>query len=82
MILPQEMVSHERVSIYSDSKGRIAFEFCDDGDYVVRRTSATSRTMRVAIPRSLVGGLLIGLHDISLQRNADGWLILDPQTLA
>lgn len=82
MILPQSMVAHRRVSIYKDSRGRIAFEFCSNGDYTVRPTSRTSYTMRITIPKALTHLVPIGLHDVKLDQTKDGWLIFDPQTLA
>ncbi len=82
MMLPRDMATHDSVSIYSDKAGRIAFEFRVDGDYAVRQTSRTSYTVKVTIPKVLVQSIPMGLHDVDLERNADGWLILDPQTVA
>jgi hypothetical protein len=82
MMLPRDMVPHDRVSIYADGRGRIAFEFCIDGDYAVRPTSRTSYTMRVTIPKALAHLIPMGLHDADLNRDPEGFLILDPQTAA
>ena len=82
MMLPREMASHDSVSIYSDKRGRIAFEFRADGDYAVRQTSRTSFTVKVTIPKPLVQSIPMGLHDVDLERTAEGWLVLDPQTVA
>jgi hypothetical protein len=82
MMLPADMVSHSRASIYSDSRGRIAFLFCADGEYSVRPTSRTSSTVKVTIPKVLAHLIPMGLHDVTLERDAEGFLILDPQALA
>lgn len=82
MMLPRSMVPKDRVSIYADKRGRIGFEFSDGGEYTVRPTSATSFTMKITIPSALADRIPFGLHDVVLDRNADGWLIFDPQTVA
>lgn len=81
MMLPKHMVPCNRVSIYSDAKGRIALEFGIDGDYVVRPTSRTSYTMKVTVPKPLVHLIPFGLHDTSMERSPEGWMILDTQAL-
>ena len=78
LMLPRDMVWADRVSIYSGKDGQIAFEFCIDGDYAVRPTSRTSYTMRVTIPKALATRIPFGLHDVALDRNSDGWLVLTP----
>jgi hypothetical protein len=82
LMLPSSMADGERVSIYADERGRIAFEFDIAGDYAVRATSRTSRTRRINIPKRLAPAIPFGLHDVDLQRTAEGWLVLDPQALA
>lgn len=78
MMLPADMAARDRVSIYADRQGRIAFEFSDFGEYAVRPTSATSFTVRINIPTTLAHLIPVGLHDVELERNAEGWLILTP----
>lgn len=82
LMLPRDMVHGDRVSIYTDKRGRIAFEFDITGEYAVRATSRTSYTRRITIPKALVHVIPFGLHDVDLERTGEGWLILDPQTLA
>lgn len=82
MMLPHDMASGPRVSIYTDAKGRIAFEFCIDGEYTVRPTSRTSYTVKVTIPTTLADRIPFGLHDVDLYQSAEGWWILDPQAVA
>jgi hypothetical protein len=82
MMLPREMVPEDRVSIYSDARGRIALLFCPDGEYAVRPTSRTSYTMKVTIPKAIAHLIPMGLHDVQLESGTGGYLILDPQTLA
>lgn len=81
MMLPRDMAEHDSVSIYADAKGRIAFEFRIDGDYAVRQTSRTSYTVKVTIPTTLAQSIPLGLSDVDLERNSDGWLVLDPSTI-
>lgn len=78
VMLPRDMVEEDRVSIYASKDGRIAFEFRVDGEYAVRPTSRTSYTMRITIPKPLVPLIPMGLHDVDLERSAEGWLILKP----
>lgn len=78
LMLPRDMVSANRVSIYAGKDGRIAFEFDVAGDYAVRPTSRTSYTMRITIPKALAQSIRFGLNDVDLERNPDGWLILTP----
>jgi hypothetical protein len=82
LMIPRDMVTGERVSIYTSGDGRIAFEFGANGDYTVRRTSRTSYTMRVVIPKALCGMIKFGLNDVDLERSPEGWLVLNPQTEA
>ena len=81
MMLPKDMVCADRVSIYHDGKSRIAFQFEATGEYAVRPTSRTSYTMKVTIPKALAHMIPFGLRDVDLQRNFDGFLILDTQTV-
>ena len=81
-MLPRAMVHGDRVSIYTDERGRIAFEFDITGDYAVRATSRTSQTRRITIPKLLAPAIPFGLHDVQLERTGEGWLVLDPQTVA
>jgi len=78
LMLPKDMALEDRVSIYADKKGRIAFEFSRFGEYAVRRTSRTSYTVKVTIPRALVASIPFGLTDVDLETNSEGWLILTP----
>jgi hypothetical protein len=82
LMLPRDMADGDRVSIYTDRQGRIAFEFDIAGDYAVRATSRTSYTRRITIPKALTHAIPFGLHDVQLERSAEGWLILDPQAVA
>ena len=81
LMLPRDMVGGDRVSIHTDRRGRIAFEFDPAGDYAVRATSRTSYTRRITIPRALTGSIPFGLNDIQLERTAEGWLVLDPKAV-
>ena len=81
-MLPRGMAEADRVSIYTDKQGRIAFEFDIAGDYAVRATSRTSQTRRITIPKALAPAIPFGLNDVQLERTAEGWLVLDPRTVA
>lgn len=81
LMIPRDRVTSSRVSIYTKKDGKIAFEFCDDGDYKVRGTSATSYAMRITIPKALSGMIPFGLNDVDLQTTEDGWLVLDAHAL-
>ncbi len=82
LMVPRDMATGQRVSIYTSKDGKIAFEFGVGGDYAVRETSATSYTMRITIPKALCSMIPFGLNDVALERNSNGWLVLDPQTVA
>jgi hypothetical protein len=82
LMLPRDMAEAERVSIYADGKGQIAFEFDIAGEYAVRPTSRTSYTMKITIPKALAALIPFGLHEVKLDRNGDGWLILSTGVLA
>lgn len=77
LMLPRAMATEDRVSIYTGKNGQIAFEFDIAGDYAVRPTSKTSYTVRITIPKALAALVPFGLHDVKLDQNTDGWLILD-----
>lgn len=80
LMLPRDMVWANRVSIYTGSGGRIAFEFSPGGEYAVRPTSSTSYTMRITIPKALAHLIPLGLTDVDLERTSEGWLVLSPQS--
>ena len=82
VMLPRGMAKGDRVSIYHNENGRIAFEFRPDGDFVVRPTSPHSSTDKIVLPASLAWIVPFGLHDFIPEETPEGWLVLDLQRLA
>jgi len=77
IMMPAEMAPHKRVSIYHDGGSKIALEFRADGDFIVRRTSARSYTVRISIPKRLAGVVPFGIRDIVLKEDAEGFRVIE-----
>lgn len=77
VMMPVEMAKGERVSVYHDGGSRIALEFGIDGDFVVRRASHRSYSVRVTIPKKIAHVIPFGLRDVSLQPNGEGLWVID-----
>jgi len=77
VMMPVEMASGERVSVYHDGGSRIALQFGAEGDFVVRRASHRSYSVRVTIPRRIAHVIPFGLRDVSMRPNEDGLLVID-----
>lgn len=79
VMMPMRMASHWSANIYHDGGKKIAIEFRLCGDYAVRRTSDTAATVRINIPRKLVGLIPFGLHEIETQADPEGMIVIDLQ---
>ncbi len=82
MMFPGMMATHWSANIYHDGGHKIAVEFRVDGDFAVRQTSASAFTVRINMPKKLVPLIPLGLHDMQIEQDPEGFMVFDLQTLA
>ena len=82
IMMPAEMASAKRVNISHNGGTRLALDFDQAGDFVVRQTSARSYTVRITIPKRLAHVVPIGLNEVKTKLTEYGRLVIELQTEA
>lgn len=76
LFLPVEMVTADRVDLYSDGAGRLAFHMHDNGARAVFQAAKEKKRRRITIPKPHSEALPFGTHVCELTRDGD-MLVLD-----
>lgn len=75
LCVPSGTTPFSSVNIYSDGNGRLAFHFCDGGEYAVFKSNKTSLQQMIQIPAEFVGRLPFGTTDVTLTREGDFYVL-------
>lgn len=76
LTIPKDFTDADRVNIYSDGNGKLAFDFTNEGERSIFRVGGKSHRCRVFIPSSHSGLIPYGTTDAVLTEE-NGLHILD-----
>lgn len=81
LVIPAKYHAGAAASIYTDGNGKLAFEFGETGEYVVRKPSGAASISLTVIPSEFAEHIPFGTTEANVVRDGD-MLILDLKQFA
>lgn len=75
LILPQQYVTGDKATFYSDGNGKLAVHIDARGDYSLHTANAGSKTLKVTIPSRYRERIPYGTTDVDLSMDGDMWVL-------